>query len=90
MTINLERAATESRLKGDQEELRRVETLADALISEIRYKCDPYADSVTELDTQAALTAMQELCKIKEKAAFLKRKIREYEEALYGKSGGPR
>jgi len=84
MPINLERAGLESRLRGAEEDLRRLEVKADGLVAQIRFKIDPYADSVTELDTDDARIAMEELCKVKAEAVELKRRIKEYKGALYG------
>lgn len=85
MTINLERAATEAKLRGDQEELKRIEVRADSAIADLRMKLDPYADSVADLDIETCVMLADDLQRLKEKAVFLKRKIHDYEAALYGK-----
>ena len=89
MSIDHERAVTEARLRGDQNELKQIEVRADALISDIRAKVDPYADSVDELDMEAVLLLVEALAKLKERAIFIKRKIKEFEAALYGQRRSP-
>jgi hypothetical protein len=84
MAINQERAVTQAKLAGDRDELKRLELRADALVSDIRAKLDPYGDSVTELNTEAACMLIEDLHKVRERAVFLKRKIAEYEAALNG------
>jgi hypothetical protein len=86
--INLERAGTEAKLRGDQEELKLLEVRADAIVADLRGKLDPYADSIVEIETESCVLLAGDLNRIKERAIFLKRKIVEYETALYGKRSG--
>lgn len=84
MGINLERAALKSRQAEARNTLQKIEVKADALVSDIRAKLDPYAGSVTELKTSEALVLLEELDRLGREAQQLKNRLVEYQEALDG------
>lgn len=84
MAINLERAALKGRLVDAKKELQVVIIKADNLVADIRAILDPYAESITEIDTERALVLMEELNALRRDAQKLTRKVKEFEVALNG------
>lgn len=82
--MDTERAIIKTEMNDCEQELARIEIQADAAVTQIRLKINPNADSVTDLATGEALVLLKGLHKEKERAEFLKKKIKKYQEQLYG------